>query len=407
MTARRDQINKVAIIGGGAAGFFAAFSVKKHHPESQVVIFEKSGKVLQKVKVSGGGRCNVTHDATYISDLVKNYPRGSNQLKKCFGQFGVNETINWFQQRGVNLKVEADGRMFPVSDDSQTIIDCFLREAQQLDIDIRYKTPIRLIERVGDGWSLAYNDQSEYFDRVIIATGGSPKLTGFDWLAALGHQIEPPVPSLFTFNMPQNKITSLMGLSVQEATVKIIGTKLQYTGPLLITHWGMSGPAVLKLSAWGARWLSERDYKFTIQVNWTGAWGEEKLREVIRNLKTSKKKLSNESPVELPQRLWSFLLEKVEVDGDTRWVDLDKKSMNKLINLLINDQYEVKGKTTFKEEFVTCGGVSLSDVDFKTMASRKAPGLYFAGEVLDVDGITGGFNFQAAWSTGFVAGQLA
>jgi len=401
------QVNSIAVIGGGAAGYFAAFSCCKHHPEAKVTIFEKTSKILQKVKVSGGGRCNVTHNAPNISDLVKHYPRGSKQLKKCFGQFNVKDTIDWFKARNVETKVEDDNRMFPVSDDSQTIIDCFTAETKKLGIDVRLKSPVQKITPVANGFELVINDKLATFDRVIIATGGSPKESGFDWLKALGHKIERPVPSLFTFNMPKNPVTKLMGLSVEKVTAKIIGTKLQYAGPLLITHWGMSGPAILKLSAWGARALEELNYQFTVQINWAGEESEESVRNYVGETRSSKKKLSNLNPIDIPSRLWLHLLEKLEIDEEVRWIDLDKKSFNKIINVLINDQYQVSGKTTFKEEFVTCGGVSLSDVDFKTMESRKVPGLYFAGEVLDVDGITGGFNFQAAWSTGFVAGKLA
>ncbi|MTI20306.1 NAD(P)/FAD-dependent oxidoreductase [Fulvivirga sp. RKSG066] len=398
---------QIAVIGAGAAGYFAAFSCKRHHPDAQVTIFEKTSKVLQKVKVSGGGRCNVTHNAPNISDLTKHYPRGANQLKKCFGHFNVKSTIEWFEGRGVKLKSEADNRMFPVSDSSQTIIDCFNKEAAQLDIEILLKSPVKRINIIEKGFELEVGGQVRQFDKVIITSGGSPKLEGFKWLSDLGHEIKPPVPSLFTFNMPGNPITKLMGLSVNDASVKIVGSKLQYTGPLLITHWGMSGPAVLKLSAWGARELYDKNYDFKVQVNWSGYSSEEELRGFLGEVRDSKKKISNYNPIEaIPGRLWSFLLDKIQADQEKRWLDLDKKSFNKLVNVLINDQYDVKGKTTFKEEFVTCGGVALEDVNFKTMESRKVPGMYFAGEVLDVDGITGGFNFQAAWSTAFVAGKL-
>ncbi len=400
------QINSIAIIGGGAAGFFAAFSCKKHHPNSKVVLFEKTRKVLQKVKVSGGGRCNVTHNAPNISQLTKNYPRGANHLKKCFGHFNVKDTIAWFKERNVKLKVENDNRMFPTTDSSQTIINCFLDEVSRLGIEVKYKTSVSSICPSNDGFKMKTTDGTMTFDKVIVATGGSPKKEGLQWLADLGHKIEDPVPSLFTFNIPHDPIKELMGLSVLNASVKIVGTKLQYTGPLLITHWGLSGPAVLKLSAWGARYLHDQRYNFAVQVNWLGEQSEEEARAVLQVLRSSKKQVANKRIESIPARLWEYFLRKIALPENTRWIDIDKKSFNRLVNVLVNDQFEVKGKTTFKEEFVTCGGVSLADVDFKTMESRAVPGLYFAGEVLDVDGITGGFNFQAAWSTAFVAGML-
>lgn len=398
---------RIAVIGGGAAGFFAAFSAKSHHPSSEVVLFEKTSKLLSKVKVSGGGRCNVTHACFNNNELVKNYPRGEKQLKKVFGQFTTTDTIEWFESRGVALKAEADNRMFPTTDDSQTIIDCFLKEANKLKISIKLNANVTSIKKLVDHFELMINDKTENFDRVIVAAGGSPKAQGFDWLKAHGHEIIMPVPSLFTFNMPNEKVKELMGLSVPNAIVKVQGSKLQQAGPLLITHWGMSGPAVLKTSAWGARMLNEVEYNFKIQVNWVGIPTEEDLRNSLQNEMSSiyKRKLRNKNPFELPNRLWEHFLEKLEINPDGIWAELNKKSLNRLINLLLNDTYEVKGKTTFKEEFVTSGGIALTDVDFTTMESRKCPGLFFAGEVLDVDGVTGGFNFQAAWSTGFVAGK--
>ncbi|WP_339696986.1 NAD(P)/FAD-dependent oxidoreductase [uncultured Roseivirga sp.] len=399
----------IAVIGGGAAGFFAAFSCKTHSPNARVVIFEKTGKLLSKVKVSGGGRCNVTHACFNNNDLVRFYPRGGKQLKKVFGQFTTTDTVAWFEERGVQLKAEADNRMFPITDNSQTIIDCFLKEANKLGIQVVVNANVNSIQSKNPGFDLKIGDKTQYFDKVIVASGGSPKAQGFDWLKALGHEIITPVPSLFTFNMPKESIKNLMGLSVPSATVRVQGTKLQQSGPLLITHWGMSGPAILKTSAWGARVLSDLNYDFKIQVNWLGTMNEEELRTwFVNSLQTiGKRKIRNKNPLDLPNRLWDFFLEKVEIDGEGIWAELGKKNLNRLINLLLNDTYEVKGKTTFKEEFVTSGGVALSDVDFNTMESRKCPGLFFAGEVIDVDGVTGGFNFQAAWSTGFVAGKTS
>ncbi|MFT6055116.1 MAG: putative Rossmann fold flavoprotein [Roseivirga sp.] len=398
---------RIAVIGGGAAGFFAAFSAKAHHPSSEVILFEKTSKLLAKVKVSGGGRCNVTHACFNNNELVKNYPRGEKQLKKVFGQFTTQDTIQWFESRGVDLKTEADNRMFPTTDDSQTIIDCFFKEAHRLNIQIKTKANVKSIQKYDSYFDLNVNDEVERFDSIVVAAGGSPKAQGFDWLRTLGHEIIFPVPSLFTFNMPNENIKKLMGLSVPNAVVRVQGAKLQQAGPLLITHWGMSGPAVLKTSAWGARVLNNIDYSFKIQVNWLGMPNEEALRDFLEIEKPNiyKRKLRNKNPFELPNRLWEHFLEKLEIDPEGIWAELNKKSLNRMINLLLNDTYDVEGKTTFKEEFVTSGGIALSDVDFSTMASKRCQGLFFAGEVLDIDGVTGGFNFQAAWSTGFVAGK--
>lgn len=400
---------KVAVIGGGAAGFFAAISCKHHHPDAAVTIFEKSDKLLAKVKISGGGRCNVTHACFQNGRLVKFYPRGEKQLKKLFNHFSTQDTVDWYESRGVRLKTEADNRMFPTTDDSQSIINCLMTEVARLQIPIKTKSPVLKITAQTLGFSLEFRSSQAHFDHVIIATGGSPKLSGFDWLAALEHDIVAPVPSLFTFNMPGNPVRNLMGLSVPNAQVKVQGTRLVQQGPLLITHWGMSGPAILKCSAWGARVLHDLNYDFTAQISWLPEYKEDGLRNWFTENKVllSKRKIKNKNPFQLPTRLWDYLLEKVDVDGELAWQDLGKKSLNRLINILLNDAYEVKGKTTFKEEFVTAGGVALADIDFNTMQSRKCPGLYFAGEVMNVDGVTGGFNFQAAWSSGFVAGKLS
>ncbi len=400
---------KVAVIGGGAAGFFAAISCKQHHRDAQVTILEKSDKLLSKVKISGGGRCNVTHACFTNSQLVKFYPRGEKQLRKLFNHFSTGDTVDWFESRGVKLKAEADNRMFPVTDNSQTIIDCLFSEAKKRAVSIKKKSPVTTIRKSEEGFVLEVGGKTEAYDKVIVATGGSPKLSGFDWLAGLGHEIVAPVPSLFTFNMPGNPIKGLMGLSVPEAQVKVQGTRLLQSGPLLITHWGMSGPAILKTSAWGARTLNELDYQFNAQVNWLGDRNENDLRNWLTDNKNtlSKRKVRNKNPFSLPNRLWEFLLNKVDISPDYTWESIGKKGLNRLINVLLNDVYPVKGKTTFKEEFVTSGGVALGDIDFNTMESRKCPGLYLAGEVMNVDGVTGGFNFQAAWSSGYVAGRLS
>jgi predicted Rossmann fold flavoprotein len=402
-----DSGQKVAVIGGGAAGFFAALSAAEHHPNASVVLFEKSNKLLAKVKVSGGGRCNVTHACFSPALLSKNYPRGGKQLKKAFSSFHAEHTVNWFTSRGVPLKTEDDGRMFPQANTSQAIIDCLMNASQSAGIEIRMSSPVTAIHSSSQDHS-GFELHGERFDRIIVATGGSPKSTGFDWLRALGHSISDPVPSLFTFNMPGESVTERMGLVVHNAVVRIQGTKLSHQGPVLITHWGMSGPAVLKLSAWGARELEQRGYGFTIQVNWVGLPNEAEVLETMEAVSNEarKKKMVNACPYDLPKNFWTYLLEKSGLDPDSPWMELGKKGRNRLANTMLNDTYTVKGKTTFKEEFVTCGGVMLGEVDFKTMQSRVVPGLYFAGEVLDVDGITGGFKFQAAWTTGFVAGQL-
>ena len=398
---------KIAIIGGGAAGFFAATSCKEHNPNARVTVFEKTNKLLAKVKVSGGGRCNVTNSCFSISELSRNYPRGEKFLKKAFSQFYTKHTVEWFESKGVELKTEPDNRMFPTTDDSQTIMDCLLNESRRLGVDICKLSSVNKLEKIESEFLLEVNDEQLTFDKVIITTGGSPKAESYEWLRQLGHQIEPPVPSLFTFNMPNEPIKALMGVVAENVSVSIQGTKFKNQGPLLITHWGMSGPAILKLSAFAARELNTRNYQFDIRVNWLGEINENQLRDKI-NLEFNdfrKRKISNKNPFQVPSRLWSFLLNKVEIQEDQVWDSLPKKKLNQLINVLLNDTYAVSGKTTFKEEFVTCGGVSLSDIDVKTMESKVCPGLHFAGEVMGIDGVTGGFNFQAAWTTGFVAGK--
>lgn len=400
---------EVSVIGGGAAGFFAAISAKQHHPDAKVVLYEKSEKLLAKVKVSGGGRCNVTHACFTNSQLVKNYPRGEKFLRKAFEHFTTNDTVNWFQSRGVKLKTETDGRMFPVTDSSQTIIDCLVAEAEKLGVLVKTASPVNAIEKNSEGFILKFPGSNEKkVDKIIIATGGSPKPEGFDWLKQLGHHIEPPVPSLFTFNIPGNDITSLMGVVAENAEVWIEKIKLKQQGPVLITHWGLSGPAILKLSAFGARVLNEMSYDFKVHVNWLGEMNEEQARTTLTEeiAAQQQKKINNTKPFDIPSRLWLYLLDKSGIAEETRWGELKKENRNRLVNYLTNHTFEVKGKTTFKEEFVTCGGVSLADVDLQTMQSKMCPGMYFAGEVLDIDGITGGFNFQAAWTTGFIAGQL-
>ncbi len=400
---------KVAVIGGGAAGFFSAISAKTHNPDAQVTIYEKSDKLLSKVRISGGGRCNVTHHCFKIHELVKFYPRGEKPLKKAFGIFSPVDTISWFNERGVELKTEADGRMFPVSDSSKTIIDCLMNEVHNLGIGIKKKLAIKTLRESENNLILGFkNGESKEVDKIIVATGGSPRPEGFNWLRKSRHNIEEPVPSLFTFNMPDEPITKLMGVVADSVSVKIMGSKLKSEGPLLITHWGMSGPAILKLSSFGARELNVMNYEFKVLINWTGELSEQEIRKVLKEVvqEYGKKRIHNVNPFELPGRLWEFLIAKVEVGKNMIWQNMGKKNINRMVHILMNDEYSVRGKTTFKEEFVTCGGISLQDVDIKSMQSKKMPNLYFAGEVLDIDGVTGGFNFQAAWTTGFIAGKL-
>jgi len=400
---------KIGIIGGGAAGFFSAIQAQTNHPKSTVIILEKSNKLLAKVKVSGGGRCNVTNACTSIAELSKAYPRGGKQLKKLFPKFNTVHIRQWFESRDVPLYAQDDQRVFPVSDDSQSIIDCLTGEVEKLGITIKTGTNVQKIEKTEEGFEVFLDDvNSLFFNKIIVASGGSPKKSGLQWLADLGHEIKTPVPSLFTFNMPKEKIKSLMGVAVENATTRIQGEKLTGNGPLLITHWGMSGPAVLVLSSFGARLLAEKNYQFNLQVNWTNEQNQELIRERIKDLisEHGQKQLQNIRPYGLPSRLWLFLLEKIQLPLDQKWDEIGKKGLHKIIEILSNDIYEVSGKTTFKEEFVTCGGVSLNSVNMKTMESKHVPGLYFAGEVLDIDAVTGGYNFQAAWTTGYIAGQI-
>lgn len=402
-----NKHKKVAVIGGGAAGFFAALSVAEHYPSAEITLFEKTVNVLAKVKVSGGGRCNVTHNCDSIQDLIKAYPRGGRALRSIFYQFQPKDTIAWFNNRNVSLKTEQDGRMFPVSDDSQTIIDCLETACAKAEIKIKRSSAVQQLIAKNEQWILHFANGEVIVDQVIITTGGSPKLKGFDWLSQLGHTIIPPVPSLFTFNMPNEPIRQLMGLVAEKAKVRILGTNIKTEGPLLITHWGMSGPAILKASSFGARTLADLNYSFTVQIQWLS----QSLEEIDLLLSTTlsqhpHKKTISINPLPIPNRLWIYLLEKINLPNDRRWNEIGQKNLHRIVNLLTNDQYQVEGKTTFKEEFVTCGGVSLKEINLKTMESKKNKGLYFAGEVLDIDAITGGYNFQAAWSGGYLAGQL-
>lgn len=399
---------KLVVIGGGAAGFFCAINAARLNPNLDVCILEKSNKLLAKVKVSGGGRCNTTHACFELPELVQKYPRGQNFLKKTFHWFNTTDTIEWFASRGVDLKTEADGRMFPASNDSQTIIDCLLKEADKYKVQVQIQTPVEKITVNDAGvFLLQTTNKTIEANYVCVATGGFPKAHQFEFITNLGHTIEAPVPSLFTFNMPGNSITELMGVSVPEAQVKIAGSKITATGPLLITHWGMSGPAVLKCSAWGARELSNLGYAFTIRVNWIPTYAEQDLRTAWPLIRSEQgnTKIGGRNPFELPGRLWLHLLEVCGIDAGVSWATLTAGAQNKLITALTAFECKVSGKTTFKDEFVTCGGIKLSEIDANTMQSKLVKGLYFAGEIMDIDGITGGFNFQNAWTSGWIAAK--
>jgi predicted Rossmann fold flavoprotein len=397
------------VAGGGAAGFFCAITAARLNPQLRVILVEKTGKLLSKVKVSGGGRCNVTHACFAVPGMARKYPRGARFVSKTFHQFFTTDTIHWFEERGVQLKTEEDGRMFPVSNNSQTIIDCLMQEAEKYSVEIRIHHEVKSVEAGKNGAPFKLRFSNEWTleaDFICVASGGYPKAPMFDWIMQTGHAIEDPAPSLFSFNMPGNSITGLTGVSVPEACVKIAGTNLKESGPLLITHWGMSGPAILKLSAWGARLLKEKNYCFDITVNWLPEYHEQSLRDNFQMIRqeSGAKKIIHKNPWNLPQRFWEWLLEETGI-GDIRWADLPLTLQNKLIQNLCGQLFSVEGKTTFKEEFVTAGGVRVAEINPNTMESRIVPHLFFSGEVMDVDGITGGFNFQHAWTSGFIAGK--
>jgi len=401
----------IVIIGGGAAGFFSAINVKENHPQARVIIFEKSRQLLAKVKISGGGRCNVTNGCSSISELANAYPRGGRVMKKALRTFNTSDTMEWFKARGVPLFIQYDNRVFPVSQDSQSIVECFMDQAEKLDIKIELGSGINAINQKENKLELVFFDDalpSASFDKVIVASGGSPTKEGLEWLEKLKHKIVDPVPSLFTFNLLGASITDLTGVAVDSTLVSIQGANIQSRGPLLITHWGFSGPAILKLSAFGARILNEKHYDFKVQVNWVGEVNHDILIATLNTISRehANKLLTNYRPFALPDRLWRYLLQKGGLSPNKKWSELGKKGSNKIVTLLANDVYTVSGKTGFKEEFVTCGGVSLESIDSKTMQSKACKNLYFAGEVMDIDGITGGYNFQAAWTTAFIAGKL-
>lgn len=403
----------VIVIGGGAAGFFGAIATAQAHPHTRVTILDAGQQPLSKVRISGGGRCNVTHACFDPALLVTHYPRGGPALRGAFSRFQPRDTVAWFQRAGVRLKTEADGRMFPVTDQSQTIVDCLTQAADQAGVVVKTGTAVASVDHQPDhpegpfGVRLK-SGQVLRGDRLLLATGSSPQ--GHRIAAALGHSIEPPVPSLFTFNIPDPALRSLAGVSVDAAMVTLLipnQKPLHHQGPLLITHWGMSGPAILKLSAWGARSLHDCRYRATLRVNWLPTHTQEHLRSLLQTAKTDapKRAIANHCPLPLPRRLWQYFLDRTEISPTLRWAELSKKDLGRLAQDIGQGEYGIAGKGVFKEEFVTCGGVRLKEVNFKTMESRCCPGLFFAGEVLDIDGVTGGFNFQSAWTTGWLAGQ--
>jgi predicted Rossmann fold flavoprotein len=395
------------VIGGGAAGFFGAIIAAEKKPGLSILILEKTSKLLSKVKVSGGGRCNVTHNCFEPTPLSKHYPRGSKELKSLFRKFQAKDTAAWFEAKHIQLKTEADGRMFPVTDNSQTIIDCFLKEADRLQIQIKMNSEVTNITSAKNGYTVMLSKGEQFHTKkILVAAGGYNNLHSYQWIARTSHPIINPIPSLFTFNDSEKKFSDLMGISVATAEVKVAGTKFLGEGPVLITHWGLSGPAVIKLSAWAADYLHQLHYEFTVLINWTGSTSEEALRQVFSEMKSKhgKQKVFNNPMFSIPQRLWQRLCELSEIPETKIWAELPQKNMNKLLESLIRCPFLIKGKTTFKEEFVTCGGVDLKSIDLETMESKTMKGLYFAGEVLNIDGETGGFNFQSAWTTAYVAG---
>ncbi|MES2647327.1 MAG: NAD(P)/FAD-dependent oxidoreductase [Bacteroidota bacterium] len=404
-----NQLNNLVVIGGGAAGYFCAVNAARMNPNLQVIILERSSRVLQKVKVSGGGRCNVTHACFEISQMIKRYPRGEKFLKKAFHQFFTTDTIKWFEERGVLLKTETDGRMFPANDDSQTIIDCLLKEANNKGIKLQLNTIVTSLDYEQNTWVITTSAGNKIkAANLCIACGGFAKKEQFKWItSATNHTISDPVPSLFTFNIPDHPIRKLMGVTSLNAQVKLAGSKLVTEGPVLITHWGLSGPAILKLSAFAARELAEKNYNYSVIINWLPGFNENSLREKILQHRQAKatQKVVNTEWITIPQRLFEFLVIQSGASPDIRWADLPSAEQNKLVKNLCGYELQANGKTIFKEEFVTAGGIKLQEIEVNTMASKLKPQLYFAGEIIDVDGITGGYNFQNAWTTGFIAAK--
>ena len=398
----------MVVIGGGAAGIFCAVTAARLAPHLKVIVVEKTSKLLQKVKASGGGRCNVTHACFEIGEMASRYPRGQHFVKKAFHQFFTTDTVEWFQQRGVPLKTEGDGRMFPKANTSQAVIDVLLKEMQQHNVEVKHNCQVTKIEPLEKGFQLHFADASLWqADYIMLTPGGQNKLEQFYWLQNLSLKIATPVPSLFTFNFPAHSLNALTGLSVPDAAVKIGGFKMVSEGPLLITHWGISGPVVLRLSAFAAIHLAGVQYQYEVVINWCKEYNEPSFLQKIQSQRSSNpsQKVANGNFTEMPSRLWHFLSAEAGITDIHRWADLTNNQMNKLTAVVCNYKVQANGKTTYKDEFVTAGGIELSEVDPNTMMSRKHPGLFFGGEILNVDGITGGYNFQHAWTSGFVAGK--
>lgn len=391
----------VVVVGGGAAGFFTAINLAEKNPNLKIVILERGQEVLTKVRISGGGRCNVTHGCFIPNDLVKFYPRGEKELRGPFHQFCTGDTIEWFEKHGVELKTEDDGRMFPVSNSSQTIIDCFLENTKKLGIAVLTGQSVQSLFKSKEYWKVESNHETFTCKILIMTTGSNPKI--WEMLHDLGHTIVDPVPSLFTFNIKDSRIKDLMGVAAN-ANVKIKNSKLEASGPLLITHWGMSGPGILKLSAWGAIELAQKKYQFTIQINWLNDKTTEEVIIILKELKLehSKKAVSKKSPFDLPNRLWESIVLSSEINSETKWADLNKKKLENLSLQLTKADFQVNGKSTYKDEFVTAGGIDLKEINFKSMQSKLHENLYFAGEIVNIDAVTGGFNFQNAWTSGFI-----
>lgn len=404
----KDEQLKCLIIGGGAAGFFAAIACAKSYPHTQVILLEAGRQPLTKVRISGGGRCNVTHHCFDPAQLIQYYPRGGKALRGAFTRFHPQHTVAWFNSHGVELKTESDGRMFPVTDNSETIVNCLLETAKQAGVILRVNTPVKWVRKIDKGFEVELRI-GEFIecDRLLIATGSN--ILGYQWAQGLGHKIETPVPSLFTLQIKDPRLQELAGVSVENISLRLLAdkNKLEQTGPLLITHWGVSGPAVLKLSAYGARILHEARYRMPLLINWIPTYNAETLRQLLLETKVSypKRKIFSYAPIDLPKRLWQQLVSYIGINDQTPWAELSKKGLNQLIEELTQGRYQIEGKGVFKEEFVTCGGVNLKEIDFKTMESKICPGLYFAGEILDIDGVTGGFNFQSAWTTAWIGGN--
>ncbi|MBM3207076.1 MAG: NAD(P)/FAD-dependent oxidoreductase [Chlamydiae bacterium] len=396
--------NRVVVVGGGAAGFFTAIVLADLKKDVEVIILEKTMQPLAKVKISGGGRCNVTHDCYDPQTLSMNYPRGSDVLRKAFYTFQPKDMIQWLQDRGVEIKIEHDGRIFPKSNTSSTIIECFLKQAKDLNVKVQLHSEVQQLQKLEDGWRVQTKDQGSIdCDYLVLATGGLKK--SYELFTQLGHTLIEPVPSLFTFNIKDERLDDLSGVSVSNAKLSIEGASFSSQGPLLITHWGVSGPGVLRLSAFAARYLHDSDYDATLCVNWAPQYAEHEVRESLLSLKkeNSAKPIAYTPAFGIPKNLWKKLLEFCHIFEDKLWAHLSKQELHQLVQVIVKSQFKIQGKSTNKDEFVTCGGVSWKEVDHKTMESKVCKGLFFVGEVLDSDGVTGGFNFQNAWTTAWIA----